>query len=222
MEQPSAKRPPGRPTQHGEVKRAFFQTRIRESLKRRLETEAAEEGRSLSEEVELKLELASRDADLGRTVFGDDPERFGLLQAIDRLLLAAQMRSGKGIEDRDTRHAMADSISGFLKDTLEILPALAGRPLSAHEVQSLADDHALQSLARLLGTEEFAKRYPGRPVVTPAAAFADPAAAAAEADAAAAAFIARFPDHPFSRRAQAADEAAPPGEAGSGPADEAA
>lgn len=57
MKQPqTAKRRPGRPPQHGEVKRAFFQTRIRESLKQRLEANAAEQGRSLSEEIELRLE----------------------------------------------------------------------------------------------------------------------------------------------------------------------
>ena len=55
-QQPPPKRGPGRPSQHGEVKRSYFQTRIRESLKQRLEADAAEQGRSLSEEIELRLE----------------------------------------------------------------------------------------------------------------------------------------------------------------------
>jgi hypothetical protein len=58
MEQqpPRPKRGPGRPPKQGEVKRDFFQTRIRGSLKQRLEEDAAKQGRSLSEEIELRLE----------------------------------------------------------------------------------------------------------------------------------------------------------------------
>jgi hypothetical protein len=55
-QQQPPKRGPGRPPKQGEVKRAFFQTRIRESLKQRLEEDAAKQGRSLSEEIELRLE----------------------------------------------------------------------------------------------------------------------------------------------------------------------
>lgn len=76
-QQPPAKHRPGRPTQHGnEVKRAFFQTRIRESLKQRLMADAAKEGRSLSEEVELRLEESLLDdftvaqRHLGRRLIG--------------------------------------------------------------------------------------------------------------------------------------------------------
>jgi hypothetical protein len=57
-QQPPAKRRPGRPPKQGEIKRAFFQTRIRESLKQRLEEDAAKQGRSLSEEIELRLEAS--------------------------------------------------------------------------------------------------------------------------------------------------------------------
>jgi hypothetical protein len=55
MDQP-VKRGPGRPPKRGEPKRAPFQTRIRESLRARLEEMAAAHGRSLSEEIEQRLE----------------------------------------------------------------------------------------------------------------------------------------------------------------------
>jgi hypothetical protein len=58
-QQPPVKRGPGRPPKQGEIKRDFFQTRIRSSLKQRLMAEAAKEGRSLSEEIELRLDLGS-------------------------------------------------------------------------------------------------------------------------------------------------------------------
>src|SRR5690348_10663313 len=57
MSEGTPKRGPGRPRKHKEeAKRAFFQTRIRETLKQRLEEAAKREGRSLSEEIELRLE----------------------------------------------------------------------------------------------------------------------------------------------------------------------
>jgi hypothetical protein len=53
-------RPPLNP---GEAKRASFNTRLRPSLKERLEAEARESGRSLSEQIEFRLERACRDDD---------------------------------------------------------------------------------------------------------------------------------------------------------------
>lgn len=50
----------GRPRKHT-AKRASFHTRIREVLKGRLEAAAAEAGRSLSEEIEHRLEQSFRD-----------------------------------------------------------------------------------------------------------------------------------------------------------------
>jgi len=65
MEQQSQpKRGRGRPPKQTEIKRTFFQTRMRESQRRRLEAAAAENGRSLSEEIELRLELSLRDNDI--------------------------------------------------------------------------------------------------------------------------------------------------------------
>jgi hypothetical protein len=52
-----ARRGPGRPPKpEGEAKRAFYQARIREALKAELETSASAAGRSLSEEIEFRLE----------------------------------------------------------------------------------------------------------------------------------------------------------------------
>ena len=62
MEQPLPKRRPGRPPKPlDQVKRDTFQTRIRSPLKQRLEEAAAENGRSLSEEIEARLEASWRD-----------------------------------------------------------------------------------------------------------------------------------------------------------------
>jgi hypothetical protein len=61
---PLAKRGPGRPRKEGETKRAFFQTRLRESVKKRLEERAATEGRSLSEEIEVRLDRSFERQDI--------------------------------------------------------------------------------------------------------------------------------------------------------------
>lgn len=62
---PPAKRGPGRPPKPpGEAKRDFYQARIRGALKKRLEEEAALQGRSLSEEIEVRLEQSVSNADL--------------------------------------------------------------------------------------------------------------------------------------------------------------
>src|SRR5690348_4340883 len=73
MNQQPVKRGPGRPPKpEGEAKRAYFQTRIREPQRQRLDAAAAVNGRSLSEEIEQRLEESLADEDrlvaaLGRT-----------------------------------------------------------------------------------------------------------------------------------------------------------
>lgn len=174
---------------------AEFKLRMPASLRARLEAEGDAHGLSLNSVIINHLTQAARDADLGRVVFGSE-EQFRLLAALDRLILSIQLKTGKGIEDRDTRHGIADQISGFFKNILEIFPAYASRPLLPYEVQALADGTALAALAALRGT----------PIVFPS----DPAAAeaaAAEAAVAAEAFVKRFPDHPFSRQFADAREA---------------
>jgi hypothetical protein len=55
-ESQSPRRGRGRPSKGSAAKRGSFNTRIREALKRQLEAAAAEAGRSLSEEIEYRLE----------------------------------------------------------------------------------------------------------------------------------------------------------------------
>jgi hypothetical protein len=54
----------GRPPMGDESKTAFFQTRLRPSLKARLLIDAARNRRSLSEEVEQRLENSYRDDEI--------------------------------------------------------------------------------------------------------------------------------------------------------------
>jgi hypothetical protein len=68
IEEPPVKRRPGRPPKQGELKRAPFQTRMRGSLRQRLEESATANGRSLSEEIEIRLE-ASYDSPI-ESLFG--------------------------------------------------------------------------------------------------------------------------------------------------------
>jgi hypothetical protein len=61
----SSPRRRGRPPLHaGETKRAAFGTRLRPALKERIEQEASRNGRSLSEEIEYRLENSDRDREL--------------------------------------------------------------------------------------------------------------------------------------------------------------
>lgn len=66
METSGSPRRRGRPPKGGAAKRASFNTRLRDSLKIQLEAEAAAAGRSLSEEIETRLEHSlSGDAAIG-------------------------------------------------------------------------------------------------------------------------------------------------------------
>jgi hypothetical protein len=77
-----------RPLTGGEAKRASFKTRIRPSLKDRLEEDAGRAGRSLSEEIEHRLE-ASIAAE-------DDPYFPQPLRDLARRLLASYLVLGPG------------------------------------------------------------------------------------------------------------------------------
>ncbi len=60
-------RPPITP---GQPKRSAFNTRLRAEIKKRLEFEAESAGRSLSEEIEIRLEQSFRDEDALIEAFG--------------------------------------------------------------------------------------------------------------------------------------------------------
>ena len=73
MEQQQVSRGRGRPPKpRDEVKRASFQTRMREPLRMRLEIAAEENGRSLSEEIEQRLEDSFRGLPVLKAAFGGE------------------------------------------------------------------------------------------------------------------------------------------------------
>ena len=59
------------PLKKGEAKRSSFNTRLRDRVKERLEAEAANAGRSLSEEIEFRLERSFAEEDAKIAEFGD-------------------------------------------------------------------------------------------------------------------------------------------------------
>jgi hypothetical protein len=98
METP-AKRGPGRPPKpEGEVKRAFYQARIREAVKAFLELEAKAAGRSLSEEIEVTLEQRVAAAD-----------RAPLVNLLDEVISAIDPR-GRWRENSPIGEAVSESI----------------------------------------------------------------------------------------------------------------
>jgi hypothetical protein len=85
----------GRPPKGGEGKRASFNTRIRDSLKQRLEAAAANAGRSLSEEIEFRLERSMDDKplfDALQLVYG--PHVAGFLLLMGEVVRATDAMSG--------------------------------------------------------------------------------------------------------------------------------
>ena len=76
----------GRPPLKGQPKRSSFNTRIRTELKERLESAAGDAGRSLSEEIEFRLERSFREDDARVQEFGGRwaYELFRLLAAAAR------------------------------------------------------------------------------------------------------------------------------------------
>ena len=95
MESTGSRRRRGRPPKGGEGKRASFNTRIRDSLKRQLEQAAADAGRSLSEEIEFRLERSVDDKplfDALQLVYG--PRIAGLMLLMSEVVRATDAMSG--------------------------------------------------------------------------------------------------------------------------------
>ena len=80
----------GRPPLKGQPKRSSFNTRIRTELKERLESAAGDAGRSISEEIEFRLERSFREDDARVQEFGGKwpYELFRLLAAAARNVAA--------------------------------------------------------------------------------------------------------------------------------------
>lgn len=87
----------GRPPMADEAKRASFHTRLRPRLRERLETEARESGRSLSEQIEFRLERACRDddaIDALLNIWFASPRNAGVLLTVGRVLHDATTLAG--------------------------------------------------------------------------------------------------------------------------------
>jgi hypothetical protein len=96
-----AKRGRGRPPKPaGEAKRAFFNTRLRASTKDALDSAAAERGRSLSEEIEARLdESIDRDARYG------GPLGRGFMEMVGAVIEHVYHRTGKSWLDDDMAYS---------------------------------------------------------------------------------------------------------------------
>ncbi len=88
-------RPPSTP---GQPKRSAFNTRLRAKIKKRLEFEAERAGRSLSEEIEIRLEQSFRDEDALIEAFGGR-HTHSVLKVMGSLAAHIQTRTGKSASD---------------------------------------------------------------------------------------------------------------------------
>lgn len=105
-------RPPSTP---GQPKRSAFNTRLRAKIKKRLEFEAESAGRSLSEEIEFRLERSlQQEADSGGR------QLHGLLRLLAGAAEIIQERTGKSaFNDWDTWNAVQ---AAWKKLTRELAP----------------------------------------------------------------------------------------------------
>ena len=112
-------RPPLTP---GEPKRASFNTRLRTDLKKRLEAEAANVGRSLSEEIEFRLELSVRSDDERLRDFGDEVT-LKLMRALATAKELAELTTRKSaLEDPETAKAAYEGMVGILDAAFRVRP----------------------------------------------------------------------------------------------------
>jgi hypothetical protein len=166
----------GRPPLHaGQSKRASFNTRLTPALKDWLEKRASESGRSLSEEIEHRLDKSRTDEDFARvvreTVLKDVEDSFGGARNFNAMqLLAAtsahiERTTGKSwLEDAETRghvrqafNKMLDMLAPPLTGGLFELSVLhqSGRPDLGSEalLRILQQRTAYRKLAAALASE---------------------------------------------------------------------
>lgn len=108
------KRPRGRPPLTPDAgKRSSFTTRIRTELRELLEEQAGGAGRSLSEEIEFRLETSVRDQDVLTHVFGGQ-HNLALLRVISSAISAIEAKNGaRWIDDVNVLaevHSAASSV----------------------------------------------------------------------------------------------------------------
>ena len=148
-----------------QAKRASFTTRLRGELKERLEEEAQIAGRSLSEEIEFRLETSVLSQDARDRLFGGN-HNVALAQILgSSVALIETVRGSTWVADRETCGAVLKSVPMVLEKVLDALqveqpknrgrpmtlsnasPAKSGRPpLPSDAVESLA-----RSLSEILG-----------------------------------------------------------------------
>ena len=110
-------------------KRASFTTRIRAELRGRLDREASRVGRSLSEEIEFRLELSVRDQDVLSVDYGG-PHNVRLMRVIASAIAAIEARKGaRWTEDpqvlQDVHAAIREVSDAFLLVASESTPDLS-------------------------------------------------------------------------------------------------
>jgi hypothetical protein len=126
--------------------KAQLKVRLREPLRARLEAEAKRNGYSLNSEIVARLEASIRDSELGAIIFGD-PQLFGLVDTIARVIRAAELRAGKPwTESPATYFEVVEMIYRLLRAG----PALIVTGKYPGGVRDMADIGALQMLENIL------------------------------------------------------------------------
>ncbi len=111
-----AKLPPG------EGKRTPLNMRTTRELRERLEREAADSGRSLAQEVEVRLERSFRDEDALIKAFGGR-KTYAVLRVMGSVAAQIQTRTGKTVADWKTGVAIGRAWKRLIHDWLPGPPA---------------------------------------------------------------------------------------------------
>ena len=111
-----------RPRGPYEHKRKTLTTRITEDTRKRLEQEADARGRSLSQEIELRLDRSFTDYDARLQGFGTE-ERLTILRAVALALEMVEISTGKkALTDSETASSAFDAMVGILDVLLSARP----------------------------------------------------------------------------------------------------
>jgi hypothetical protein len=126
--------------------KAQLKVRLREPLRARLEAEAKRNGYSLNTEIVRRLEGSIRDDDLGAIIFGD-PQIFGLMDTIARMIRAIEINDGKPWTENPATYLYGvEMIYRLLKNA----PAVIAKGEYPGGFRDIADLGALESLKMIL------------------------------------------------------------------------
>lgn len=149
------------PLPKGLGKRASFNTRLRDEVKVRLEQAAVVAGRSLSEEIEHRLERSLSDEDMRFQAFGG-ATRYFEAQMLASAVTAVENQTGQGWRsDRRTYREVKAVIAGILDALAPETPLRdVGEPAPTIGPQMVTDFRAwLLSEGRADGVpDEFSKK----------------------------------------------------------------